>query len=140
MSRIIALDIGEVRIGVAVSDPLGFFAQGVTVLFTKLNWLNDLEKIIKDYNATLILVGLPIRTDGKEGPEAQNIRNYANLLEKQFPYIDIEFMDERFTTYIAKDILLEADLSRSKRKQQIDKIAATILLQSYLDRKNIKNV
>ena len=134
MQRIIALDIGSVRIGVAVSDPLGFFAQGVAVLQARDNWLEDLCKIMSEYENPKLLEGLPKRTDGSEGPEAVRMRETTDTIRERFPNTEIEFWDERFTTTIAQQALLEADVSRSGRKQKVDKIAATLLLQSYLDR------
>ena len=120
MQRIIALDIGSVRIGVAVSDPLGFFAQ--------------LAKIAGQYERPKLLIGMPRRTDGSEGPEAVRMRETAKSVQEYFPELEIEFWDERFTTTIAQQALLEADVSRAGRKKKVDKIAATLLLQSYLDR------
>ena len=134
MQRIIALDIGTVRIGVAVSDPLGFFAQGIAVLRADGEWLEDLAKIVDEYEHPKILVGLPRRTDGSEGPEAVKMREIAEGIKIRFPELEIEFWDERFTTTIAQQVLLEGDVSRSGRKSRVDKIAATLLLQSYLDR------
>lgn len=133
MRRIIALDIGSVRIGVAVSDPLGFFAQGIAVLHAADNWLEDLAKIVSEYDAPLFLVGLPRRTDGSEGPETGKIRAVAENIRGRFPQTEIKFWDERFTTVIAQQALIEADVSRSGRKNKVDKIAAAVLLQSYLD-------
>ena len=133
MQRIIALDIGSVRIGVAVSDPLGFFAQGVTVLLAQTDWMEDLDKIMAKYQDPKLLIGLPRRTDGSEGPEALKMRDLTKTIKARFPNTEIEFWDERFTTTIAQQMLIEADVSRSGRKQNVDKIAATLLLQSYLD-------
>ena len=134
MQRIIALDIGSVRIGVAVSDPLGFFAQGVAVLDAKGCWLSDLAKIAGEYEKPKLLIGMPRRTAGSEGPEAVRMRETAKSVQEYFPDLEIEFWDERFTTTIAQQALLEADVSRAGRKKKVDKIAATLLLQSYLDR------
>ena len=134
MQRIIALDIGSVRIGVAVSDPLGFFAQGVAVLDAKGCWLSDLAKIAGEYEKPKLLIGMPRRTDGSEGPEAVRMRETAKSVQEYFPDLEIEFWDERFTTTIAQQALLEADVSRAGRQKKVDKRAATLLLQSYLDR------
>lgn len=133
MRRVVALDIGTVRIGVAVSDPLGMFAQGIAVLRAEGEWLDELAEIIKQYGAPAILVGLPRRTDGSEGPEAVKMREIVETIKARFPHLEILLWDERFTTTIAERSLLEADVSRKERKQKIDKIAATLLLQSYLD-------
>ena len=135
MQRIVALDVGSVSIGVAVSDPLGLFAQGVAVLQAEGPWLEELAKILAQYDKPLILIGLPRRTDGSEGPEAAHMRETAETVKARFPELQIEFWDERFTTTIAQQALIEADVSRRGRKQKVDKIAATLLLQSYLDRK-----
>ena len=128
MRRIVALDIGSVRIGVAVSDPLGMFAQGAAVLNARGDWL-----IVAQYGGPVILIGMPRRTDGSEGPEAQRMRATAETIKERFPECEIRFWDVRFTTTIAQQALLEADVSRSGRKKKVDKIAATLLLQSYLD-------
>lgn len=133
MQRIVALDIGSVRIGVAVSDPLGVFAQGVAVLDARGDWMSELEKLAAEYGNPVILFGMPRRTDGSEGPEAARIRAVAENVRARLPECEIRFWDERFTTTIAQQALLEADVSRSGRKKRVDKIAATLLLQSYLE-------
>lgn len=135
--RVIALDIGAVRIGVAVSDPLGGFAQGLAVLSAKGDWLSELEKIISLYGSPKLLIGLPRRTDGSEGPEAERMRETERTIKERFPEIETEFWDERFTTTIAQRALLEADVSRAGRKKKVDEVAATLLLQSYLDSRNV---
>lgn len=137
LRRIVALDIGTVRIGVAVSDPLGMFAQGIAVLRAEGEWLEELAAIFAEYGGPTLLLGLPRRTDGSEGPEALKIREVAEIIRTRFPEADIEFWDERFTTVIAQQALIEADVSRSGRKGRVDKIAAALLLQSYLDRKTV---
>ena len=131
--RIIALDIGKVRIGVAASDPTGMFASPVAVLKADGSWMDDLAGITEKYGAKKILVGLPRRTDGSEGPEAKSVRKVINRLSDRFPNVEILTWDERFTTVIAASALLEADVSRTARKGRIDKVAASVLLQSYLD-------
>lgn len=133
MRRIIALDIGTVRIGVAVSDPLGTFAQGLDVLRAGGAWMDDLSQLLDRYDARTLLVGMPRRTDGSDGPEADRMRKVIERLAARFPAVEIVEWDERFTTTIATQALLEADVSRKNRKGQVDKIAATILLQNYLD-------
>ena len=135
MDRIVAVDIGSVRIGVAVSDPFGSFAQALTVLIAKDDWIEELKKIMDGYMTTKLLVGLPLRTGGNEGPEAEHIRAVAESIRERHPSVEIIFWDERFTTVIAQQSLLEGDVSRKGRKGKVDKIAASILLQSYLDRR-----
>ena len=131
--RIIALDIGTVRIGIAASDPTGMFATPVAVLKADKNWMDELAGIIEEYGAVKLLAGLPRRTDGSEGPEAESVRRVINRLSVRFPDMEILTWDERFTTVIAASALLEADVSRAGRKGKIDKVAAAVLLQSYLD-------
>lgn len=138
LERIVALDIGSVRIGVAVSDPFGSFAQGLTVLKADIDWINEVKKIIDSYQSTKLLVGLPVRTNGKEGPEAENIREIAETIQSRYPTIEIIFWDERFTTVIAQQSLLEGDVSRKGRKERVDMVAASLLLQSYLDQGRFK--
>ncbi len=139
MRRILALDVGTVRIGVAVSDPLGAFAQGIAVLQAKGQWMDELAQLIEEYGAKTILVGMPRRTDGSTGPEAENMEKTIARLRERFPDIGIEVWDERFTTTIAQQALLEADVSRKGRKERVDKVAATLLLQNYLDSLNVPN-
>ena len=85
MRRIVALDIGSVRIGVAVSDPLGMFAQGAAVLNARGDWLAELADIVAQYGGPVILIGMPRRTDGSEGPEAQRMRATAETIKERFP-------------------------------------------------------
>jgi putative Holliday junction resolvase len=131
--RIIALDVGTVRIGVAVSDPTGSFAQGVSVLAAGGDWMEDLEDILREYRAGAVLIGMPRRTDGTDGPEAARMKLVAGSLEERFPDVEIIPWDERFTTTMAAQAMLEANVSRKDRRGKIDKVAAAILLQSYLD-------
>lgn len=133
MRRIVALDVGTVRIGVAASDPFGSFAQGLTVLAAKGDWLEELAEILRRYDAGTILIGMPRRTDGTDGPEAVRMREVAAKLAARFPNVDVVPWDERFTTTIATQALLEGDVSRKDRKTRVDMVAATLLLQGYLD-------
>ncbi|MDR3320883.1 MAG: Holliday junction resolvase RuvX [Synergistaceae bacterium] len=131
--RIIALDIGTVRIGVAASDPLGTFAQGVAVLQAAGEWMDELSAIVEEYGARTIVVGMPRRTDGTDGPEAGRARNIMESLSERFEGVGVISWDERFTTAIATRALIEADVSRKGRKAQVDKVAAVLILQNYLD-------
>jgi putative Holliday junction resolvase len=131
--NVIALDIGTVRIGVAASGPTGIFAQGVSVLLAKDNWMENLSKILDERGASKIVVGMPRRTDGSYGPEARHVEATVVKLRAFFPEVEVVTWDERFTTAIANRVLLEADVSRAGRKRAVDKVAAAVLLQSYLD-------
>jgi putative Holliday junction resolvase len=131
--NVIALDIGTVRIGVAASDPTGTFAQGVSVLRAKDGWMEDLSRILNERGAGKIVVGMPRRTDGSYGPEARHAEETALNLRACFPGVEVVMWDERFTTVIANRALLEANVSRAGRKRAVDKVAAAVLLQNYLD-------
>jgi putative Holliday junction resolvase len=131
--RIVALDIGTVRIGGAASDPLGSFARGVAVLRASGEWMDELAAIADEYGADTLLVGMPRRTSGEDGPEAGRMREIIGELSARFGGLEIVPWDERFTTAIATRVLIEADVSRGDRKGQVDKVAAVVLLQSYLD-------
>lgn len=133
MERILALDIGHVRVGVAVSDPLGFFAQGIGVLSAAGDWLDEISTLVEQYDVRTLLIGLPVRTDGSTGPEAKWILSTVELLRALFPDQKVELWDERFTTTIAERIMIEGNVSREKRRHSRDKVAAAIILQGYLD-------
>ncbi|MDD3391625.1 Holliday junction resolvase RuvX [Aminivibrio sp.] len=135
MRRILALDIGTVRIGVAVSDPLGMFAQGIDVLPAEGNWLEQLDGLVKTYDPEILLLGIPIRTNGTRGPEALRIEECAEMLGNRYPEVKVQLHDERFSTTMAQQALLEGDVSRKGRKGKVDKVAAALILQSWLDRK-----
>ena len=131
--RTLCLDVGERRIGVAVSDPLGLTAQGVETIFTK-GEQKDIQRVLElsgQYDTRQILVGLPRSLSGEEGPQAQRVRAFAEKLAAAG--LEIRFQDERLTTVSATRVLLEADVRRSKRKQVVDKLAACYILQSFLD-------
>ena len=130
-----ALDYGEVRIGIAISDLMGIVANGVETYTRTKNVDIDIEhiaKLIAERNVKLLVVGLPLNMDGSEGERVQATKAFVDkLLEKV--NIKVDYIDERLTSVSAEDILLSADVSRSKRKKVIDKLAATIILQNYLD-------
>jgi len=135
--RIAALDVGEVRIGVAVSDELGITAQGVGVVH-RVGGRRDLEAIadvLRPYAPDRLVVGLPLSMSGAEGPQAARVRAFANNVATHLG-LPLEFWDERLTTVAAERTLLEADVSRRRRREVIDKVAATLILQGYLARKS----
>lgn len=133
--RILGLDIGQKTIGVAISDPLGFTAQGITTIRRKKKEedLNEIVKLCKEYGVETIVVGLPKNMNGSIGFAGEKIMEFTELL-KDSVECKIELWDERLTTVAAHRAMLEADLSRGKRKKIVDKIAATYILQGYLDR------
>ena len=134
--RVLALDIGTVRIGVAVTDPLGLFAQGIAVWQARDNWRAQFEECLARYAPSLVLVGLPRRTTGAYGPEAEIIMALVEEMRTAYPDQKFDTWDERYTTTIAQRALLEGDVSRKKRKERVDKIAAALILQNWLDAQN----
>lgn len=132
--RSIGLDVGDKTIGVAVSDLLGFTAQGITTIRRKkLEMdLEELKKLINEYEVSTIVIGLPKNMNGTLGPRAEIVHEFAAQLQKNVT-AEIVFWDERLSTVAASKVLIEADVSRKKRKQVIDKMAAVIILQGYLD-------
>jgi putative Holliday junction resolvase len=135
--RIAALDVGEARVGVAVSDELGITAQGVGVV-RRVGGRRDLEaiaEVLRPYAPDRLVVGLPLSMSGAEGPQAARVRAFATDVATHLG-LPLEFWDERLTTVAAERILLEADVSRRRRREVIDKVAATLILQGYLARKS----
>lgn len=133
--RILGLDVGQKTIGVAISDPLGFTAQGITTIrrTKKTDDVKEVVRICNEYSVETIVVGLPKNMDGSIGFAGEKIQEFSNLLEEAID-LEIVFWDERLTTVAAHRAMLEADLSRGKRKKIVDKVAATYILQGYLDR------
>ncbi len=131
--RVVALDVGERRIGVAVSDPLGLTAQGVETIFSR-GWTHDVERvaeILSHYETDRLVVGLPRTLSGEIGPQAQTILDFAQLLTARG--WQVRFEDERLTTAQAHKTLIEGNTRRDRRKLVVDKLAATYILQSFLD-------
>jgi putative holliday junction resolvase len=139
--RILGLDIGSKRIGVAISDELGFTAQGLETLNCKSPEEDAaaIFRLTEKYNAEKIVVGIPYNMDGTEGPQAEKVRAIIETI-KQRVTIPIREWDERLSTVAAERVLLEADMSRSKRRKVIDKLAAVLILQGYLDRQSAKEI
>ena len=132
--RTIALDIGSVRIGVAVSDPLGMFARGIAVLQAESDWMRELDILVEKYDPEVLLLGLPIRTGGERGPEAERVAEISRSLAGRYPSLSVVLHDERFSTTIATRALIEGDVSRRGRKGKVDMVAAAVILQSWIDR------
>lgn len=137
--RIVCLDIGSKRIGVAVSDPLGWTAQGVGVI-RRQGGERDLAAIAekcRELSAELIVVGLPLGEEGEVGPAAARVKRFVErlrgYLRGQSLDLPIETWDERYSTAIAEERLIAADVSRAKRRRVIDKMAAMAILQDYLE-------
>ncbi len=134
----IGLDVGEKTIGVAISDAFGWTAQGLTTIQWDENDYStareELRKIIEDHMVTEAVVGFPKNMNGTIGPRGEASQAFASWLEKNFK-LTAHLWDERLTTMAAERVLIDADVSRKKRKKVIDKMAAVMILQSFLDSK-----
>ncbi len=132
--RILGLDLGEKRIGVALSDALGLTAQGLTVV-ARRHPSQDLAQVIalaKKHQVQEIVIGLPRHLDGRLGEGAAEVQHWLQALQEELA-VPVHTWDERLTTMQAERILLAADLSRRKRRQVVDKLAAVLILQAFLD-------
>ena len=132
--RILALDVGTRKIGIAISDALGITAQPHETLITKSKKADfqRIREIVHNIGVSKIIVGLPLNMNGTPGLRAKEIYSFAEKLKEEIK-IPVQLWDERLSTLEANRILLQADMSRRKRKKLDDKIAAQLILQSYLD-------
>ena len=134
MSRVLSLDIGTMRIGAAISDPSGIIAQGLGVWNAENDeWRKDFDAAIRKYDPKIIVAGLPLRTDGKDSEAALRVSGIVEALRAEYPGREFVLHDERFTTVIAQRAMIEADTSRRKRKRNVDKVAAVIILEDWLE-------
>ena len=134
VGRVLALDVGSKRIGVAVSDELGITAQGLETI-QRQNRRRDLEALsglLNKYQVKEIVIGLPLRLSGAEGTQSTKMRAFAELLQSEFG-VTIHLWDERWTSTEANRILREAELSIQKRAQAVDRMAAVLILQAWLE-------
>jgi putative Holliday junction resolvase len=138
--RILGLDYGEKRIGLALSDEMGITARGIPTLTRRSldKDLESLEKIIRRFVVEKIVIGYPLRLDGSEGIQCEKVSRFAGILEKRFALPVIKW-DETLTTSRAEEILTEVKVSRKKRKAVVDKLAAMIILQDYLNRRKTRD-
>jgi putative Holliday junction resolvase len=132
--RIMALDVGEKRIGLAVSDPLGITAQGLGVLARQSpeSDLAELQKVAREWQVQEIVLGLPRHMDGRPGQAVPQIMELARRLQEALG-VKVHTWDERLTTQEAERVLLAADVSRRRRRQVVDQLAAVLILQGFLD-------
>ena len=140
--RILGLDVGNKTVGVAVSDPLGVIATGVTTI-ERVGIRKDTGKIldyIREYGCETVVMGLPLSLDGSDSVQTQNVREFRSMLENKLKSsgplskVKVEWQDERYSTVEAEEVLIEANMSREDRKKIIDRQAAIVILQRYLDR------
>ncbi|HZJ99236.1 MAG TPA: Holliday junction resolvase RuvX [Tissierellaceae bacterium] len=134
MERVLGLDVGDKTIGVAVSDPLGFTAQGLTTLIRESNKKDyqAIKELIDEYNAQTLVVGLPKNMNNTIGPQSEKVIKFAEKIKNKFN-VEIIYIDERLTTMSAERLLIEGNVRRENRKKYIDKLAASYILQTYLD-------
>lgn len=133
MKKILGLDVGDVRTGVAISDPLGMIASPLTILNAKeVDVIEEIKAIVEKENIEKIIYGLPISLDGTEKRQAEKVREFVELLEKKVKaeYIPI---DERFSSLSAKNMF--AEIGKSTKGRRLDSVSAAIILQNYLDMK-----
>ena len=140
--RILGLDVGSKTVGVAVSDPLGVIATGVTTI-ERVGIRKDTGKVIdyiKEYGCETVVIGLPLSLDGEDSIQTQKVRDFRTMLENKLrssgplSRVKVEWQDERYSTVEAEEVLIEANMSREDRKKIIDRQAAIVILQRYLDR------
>lgn len=142
--RKLGLDVGDKTIGVAVSDELDITAQGVTTI-DRVGIRKDAGKVmdyVREYDCDTVVMGLPINLDGSDSVQTEKVREFRTMLENKMRSsgmadVKVEWQDERFTTVIAERVLMDANMKRKSRKEVVDKQAAIIILQSYMDR--VKN-
>jgi putative Holliday junction resolvase len=139
MSRILALDVGSKRIGVAITDPLGITAQGLDTI-QRQNKRRDMEAlgaILAKYEVQEMVVGLPLRLSGAEGTQSEKMRLFADDLRARFG-ITVHLWDERWTSTEANRLLRETDLSIKKRGRAVDRMAAILILQSWMESRQVR--
>ena len=137
--RKIALDVGDRTIGVALSDELGITGQGLTTI-ERVGIRKDCGKVmdmIREYDCDTVVIGLPLNLNGSDSVQTEKVREFRTMLENKMRStgmgkVKVVWQDERFTTVIAERVLIDADVSRKKRKDVIDKQAAVVIMQSYL--------
>ncbi|MCI5733327.1 MAG: Holliday junction resolvase RuvX [Tenericutes bacterium] len=134
--RILGLDLGTKTLGLAVSDLTETISSGLTTLRfnenEEENVIPELKKIVEEYNVSLFVIGLPKNMNNTLGDAVLRTRNFEEILKRNFD-IKIEEQDERLSSVTANNVLISSDISRKKRKNKVDKLAATIILQNYLD-------
>jgi putative Holliday junction resolvase len=132
IGRFLGLDIGDRRIGVAVSDELGTIASPVGMIPRQSNVAAEVRALVAQYGAVRVIAGLPIGLSGREGPQAQAVRAFVDELARKLE-VPVEFYDERLSTAVAERSLIAGGTRRAKRREKVDAVAAAVILQGYLD-------
>ena len=133
VGRLIGIDHGNRWFGLAWSDPTRFLASPLEVCDGEVAFFTRIAELVAEEDIRGFVLGLPLNMDGSEGPKAKQVREFAAKIEARFPRLPVALWDERLTTVEAEDLLAQSGTKRHKRKQLVDKIAARILLQSFLD-------
>lgn len=140
--RILGLDVGDNKIGVSVSDPLFITAQGVKTIWRESNKqaIDEIVDLIKEYEVSKIVCGLPLNTNNTLGPQGEKTKVFMKSLMKKINYssrvpwaVELIYFDERFSSKSAENVLISGNVSRRDRRKVIDKVAAVLILQNYLD-------
>ena len=139
MRKLLGLDVGDSKIGVALSDALGYTAQGLMTFQRRSRWddVRFLQRLIAEHDVEEIVVGLPLKMNGTRSAQTEKVLAFCEFLSRNLP-VPVRMWDERLTTVQAIKILKRGHVSRKHRTPLVDKIAAVIILQGYLDRKNIE--
>lgn len=139
MSRLLSIDYGKKRTGIAVSDPLQIIANGLTTVETS-NLFEFLEDYLKKEEVESIIVGLPKQMNGQPSENMKRIEPFVNRLKKIYPKINIEYFDERFTSKLAHQAMIDGGLKKQDRrnKELVDEISATIILQGYMESRRLR--
>jgi putative Holliday junction resolvase len=132
--RILGLDYGRKRIGVAICDEMGLVAHSLLAIERKTikKDLAEIQRLAREFHVEKIVIGYPLTLDGKEGIQCKRVSKFSEMIEERLSLTVVKW-DESLSTKEAEDILLEADMSRKKRRKRVDKLAAAIILQRYLD-------
>ncbi len=135
MTRLLGIDYGRKRVGLALSDPLGIFASGLGTIENKSlkQLLRDVAAVITQHNVSKVVIGLPLRTTGETGEAAEAVQNFGELLA-QATGVNVIYEDERFTSVIAQQSLREQGVEPSRKKHLVDQTAAALILQQYMDK------
>ncbi len=139
MGRILAIDYGQKRVGIAVTDPMQIIATGLETLAPH-EVTGFIEKYMDEEPVESIVIGFPLQMNGEESESMRYIRPFVKNLKRKFPYMEIVFVDERFTSQLAQRAMIDGGLKKKDRRNKalVDKISATIILQSYIESKNYK--
>jgi putative holliday junction resolvase len=140
-SRVLALDFGSNRIGLAVSDELGLTAQGLPTLrrSNKRNDLDHLRRVIRQFGISELVLGLPLRMSGSEGAQAEKVKAFGGELRRKFK-LTVHLFDERLTSVEANRVLRETDMSIQRRAEVVDQVAAVLILQSFLESRKARQI